>query len=66
MDVSGLCDICGKVAAGFTCSLCGKRVCPDHITVRGICSMCAGDNVKYDRNLVDKVLLEKGLNEVLK
>jgi hypothetical protein len=65
MDAAGLCDICGKLASGFTCILCGKRVCRDCVTVRGACRRCAGDNAEYDRRLVDKVLREKGLDEVL-
>jgi hypothetical protein len=65
MDSAGLCDICGKVTAGFTCSLCGRRVCRNDITVRGACKLCAGDSAEYDKRLVDKVLKEKGLDEVL-
>jgi hypothetical protein len=65
MELTGLCDICGKLSAGFSCSLCGRRVCRDCITVRGVCKRCAGDNAEYDKKLVDKVLREKGLDEIL-
>ena len=27
MDLMGLCSICGKPNAMFTCSLCGRLVC---------------------------------------
>ena len=27
MDLMGLCSICGKPGAMFTCSLCGRLVC---------------------------------------
>jgi hypothetical protein len=66
METAGLCDICGKASSGFTCSLCGRRVCKDDITVRGVCRRCAGDHAEYDKRLVDKILKEKGLDEILR
>ncbi|RLF28556.1 MAG: orotate phosphoribosyltransferase [Thermoplasmata archaeon] len=41
MELLGLCNICGKPDAVFTCRLCGSLVCrscfdPSH----GICNRC--------------------------
>ncbi len=38
MRVSGICHICGK-SASYTCSLCGKATCGQHIK-GGICTSC--------------------------
>ncbi|MFH0860299.1 MAG: hypothetical protein V1921_03790 [Candidatus Altiarchaeota archaeon] len=41
MNSAGLCDICGDAAKQLlTCPLCGRRVCPNDITVGGICREC--------------------------
>ncbi len=57
MDVSGLCDICGRRSDGFSCTLCGKRTCRDCMTLSGICKACAGRfNIDQDRRFVDKFL----------
>ena len=67
MEAAGLCDICGNAGAGFSCNLCGKRVCRDCITLRGACKRCTdGFTIDLDKRLVDKVLAEKGLGDVFK
>jgi len=40
--VDGLCDICGKVGRLTSCGLCGKRVCDNCNTIKGICCTCLG------------------------
>ena len=41
-DLFGLCSICGKPGAMFTCNLCGKNVCAIHYNSHhGICSQCS-------------------------
>ena len=40
MSGVGLCDICGKQGILYSCSLCGKRVCGDCVSVRGVCKTC--------------------------
>jgi len=66
MDVAGLCEVCGKNGFGFSCTLCGKRVCSDCFTVRGVCRRCAGGyEMDLDKKLVGKVLREKGLDREL-
>jgi hypothetical protein len=67
MDVLGLCDICSKAGASFSCILCGKRVCNDCITIRGTCRRCSdGFTSEQDKKLVGKVLQEKGLDDPFK
>ena len=64
MDSAGLCDVCGKVASGFSCKLCGKRVCRNCVTVSGTCKPCAGGyNIRLDEDVVRRVLNEKGLDD---
>lgn len=67
MDLSGLCDICGKTGPLYSCSLCGKRVCMNCVTVGGACKACAGGaRVSHDEKLVkDRVLKEKGIDSRL-
>jgi hypothetical protein len=41
MDLMGLCSICGRPGAMYTCSLCGRLVCTscyDHIN--RVCNNC--------------------------
>ena len=41
MDLMGLCSICGKPGANFTCSLCGRLVCSNCFDVNsGVCVSC--------------------------
>ncbi|QRF73599.1 hypothetical protein Micr_00113 [Candidatus Micrarchaeum sp.] len=41
MEVTMLCDICGKRLASHTCRLCGRRVCSDDFDGKlGICKSC--------------------------
>jgi len=41
MDLTGLCDICGRPGKLFTCMLCGKRVCIACFALnRGLCKNC--------------------------
>ena len=41
MDLVGLCNICGKPGAMYTCSLCGSQVCSIcYDTAHGICNSC--------------------------
>ena len=42
MEVSGLCNVCGKAGMLFPCNMCGRRVCTDCITVKGVCKQCIG------------------------
>ncbi|MFH0817707.1 MAG: hypothetical protein V1909_03670 [Candidatus Micrarchaeota archaeon] len=43
MEVSGFCDICGKLLVQHSCSLCGARVCPVCYDSKGkCCKNCAG------------------------
>jgi len=64
MDLTGLCDICGKAATVYTCGLCGRRVCRGCITLGGVCKRCAGGrSIKADSKLVrDRVLGDRGLD----
>ncbi len=64
MDSMGICDICGKPDSLYTCKLCGRRVCREHITVGGVCKQCAGGrSIQADEKRVkDRVLKEKGLD----
>ena len=40
-DLMGLCNICGKPGAMFTCHLCGKLVCTNcYEQEQGICVKC--------------------------
>jgi hypothetical protein len=67
MELAGLCDVCGKTGQGFSCILCGRRVCRDCITVRGTCKRCTdGFNSECDKRLVGRVLADRGLDDVLK
>jgi len=44
MEISGLCNICGKPYASFTCILCGKIVCINcYDKNHGICIKCQYD-----------------------
>ena len=44
MEISGLCNICGKPGALFSCILCGKLVCRNCIDIKhNVCGKC---NVK--------------------
>lgn len=41
MDLMGLCNICGKPGAMFTCHICGRLVCSNCIdTAHSICNNC--------------------------
>ncbi|MGF3555325.1 MAG: orotate phosphoribosyltransferase [Thermoplasmatota archaeon] len=41
MDLMGLCSICGRPGAMFTCILCGRLVCSTCFDNKhGICSNC--------------------------
>ena len=41
MDLMGLCSICGKPGAMFSCSLCGKLVCGGCFDSQNhVCSSC--------------------------
>lgn len=41
MEISGLCNICGKPGANNTCILCGKLVCRNClIDKQNICCKC--------------------------
>ena len=41
MDLMGLCSICGKPSAMFTCSLCGRLVCGNCFdSHNSVCSNC--------------------------
>ena len=41
VDLLGLCNICGKPGAMFTCHMCGKLVCPSCFDKEhGICKQC--------------------------
>ncbi|HEC81448.1 MAG TPA: orotate phosphoribosyltransferase [Thermoplasmatales archaeon] len=41
MELMGLCSVCGKPGACFTCHLCGRIVCRDCFDpVHGICVSC--------------------------
>ncbi|MBD3389259.1 MAG: hypothetical protein GF416_09200 [Candidatus Altiarchaeales archaeon] len=64
MESTGLCDICGKAGAMYTCSLCGKRVCQLCVTVGGVCKYCVGGkSISEDEKIVrERVLKEKGLD----
>ena len=67
MEVEGLCDLCGKPGGGFSCILCGKRVCRDCVSIRGACRKCTdGFQSEYDKRVVGRILSEKGLSDVLK
>ena len=39
MDLMGLCSICGKPGAMYTCHLCGRIVCSNCFDIsHGVCS----------------------------
>lgn len=41
VDLMGLCSICGKPGAMFTCHLCGRIVCSGcYDNAHGICCNC--------------------------
>ena len=40
MELKGLCNICGKAGLLYSCSLCGRMVCNDCITLQGACKSC--------------------------
>jgi len=41
MDLMGLCSICGRPGAMFTCVLCGRLVCSNcYDKSHGICCSC--------------------------
>ena len=41
MDLMGLCNICGKPGAMYTCSLCGRLVCSNCFDIQHrTCSSC--------------------------
>jgi hypothetical protein len=41
VEVTVLCDICGKRLAKHTCRLCGRRVCNEDFDEKlGICKSC--------------------------
>ena len=41
MDLMGLCSVCGKPGAMFTCRLCGKLVCANCFDGQhSICNGC--------------------------
>ncbi|UCH71870.1 MAG: hypothetical protein JSW62_05605 [Thermoplasmatales archaeon] len=41
MDLIGLCSICGKPRAMFTCSLCGRLVCNSCFdSQHNVCNNC--------------------------
>ncbi len=41
MEMMGLCSICGKPGAMYSCSLCGKIVCKDCFDQNSnICKSC--------------------------
>jgi len=41
MDLMGLCSICGKPGAMYTCNLCGRVVCSQHFnSIHGVCTHC--------------------------
>lgn len=62
MDITGICDICAKAGACFTCVLCGKRICKDCITLGGACKTCAGGkSIQADSSRVNNILRDKGL-----
>lgn len=42
MEMAGLCSICGRPGAMYTCHLCGRMVCPQHYdAAHGVCTACA-------------------------
>ncbi|MCK5261533.1 MAG: hypothetical protein KAJ44_05090 [Thermoplasmatales archaeon] len=41
VDLLGLCSICGKPGAMFTCHMCGKLVCASCFDKEhGVCNQC--------------------------
>jgi len=42
MEVNGVCSVCARAGVLYSCSLCGKPVCRDCITLRGVCKPCLG------------------------
>ena len=41
MDIMGLCSVCGKPGAMYTCSLCGRLVCGNCFDIQhNICNRC--------------------------
>lgn len=44
MSSSGLCGICGRASAQYTCDRCGSLVCERHYEPSvGLCVECAGE-----------------------
>lgn len=42
VDLLGLCSICGKPGAMYTCHLCGKNVCARCYNANhGVCNQCS-------------------------
>ena len=63
MDVAGLCDLCGRPVATFSCQLCGKRMCQRCMTVGGVCKACTdGRDIRAETEIVDRMLREKGID----
>ncbi|WP_414469466.1 orotate phosphoribosyltransferase [Methanobacterium sp. ACI-7] len=41
MEISGLCNICGKPGKMYTCSLCGSLICREcYDQSKGVCKPC--------------------------
>jgi len=41
MEMMGLCTICGKPGAMYTCRTCGRLVCGEHFNAQyGVCTIC--------------------------
>lgn len=44
MSAEGLCAVCGRDGAGYTCDRCGSLVCERHYEASvGFCVECAGE-----------------------
>lgn len=53
MSVAGLCAICERKEARFSCNRCGSVVCEDHyVERRGICSTCGSDMEGSDHSAI--------------
>ena len=63
MTGTGLCSVCGTASQLYSCSLCGRLVCGNCLTVKGVCRDClSGRKMKVEESVDAQELARRMLD----